>query len=163
TAFRKALASPPGRLAHAVHLTARHSRRNGRFVRVSYRNGWIFNYPSGRLPAAAFHQTPEDLERDTLDYFCWEHIPRAGETVIDGVAHTGTEHEVPAKTLEGFLAENGIERVDLLKMNIEGAERLVFRGAGDAIGRVEHVAVSCHDFVADDGRGGDEMRTRAEV
>lgn len=71
--------------------------------------------------------------------------------------------EVSAMTLDAFVAEHGVYRIDLLKMNIEGAERQAFRAADAAMKVTSHVAVSCHDFLADAGRAGEEVRTRAEV
>lgn len=37
--------------------------------------------------------------------------------------------EVPATTLDAFVAEHGIDKVSLLKIDVEGYETLVFRGA----------------------------------
>lgn len=70
--------------------------------------------------------------------------------------------EVPAKTIDTLVAELGIERIDLLKMNIEGAERPAMLGMERSAAVTRHAAISCHDFVADVG-GGDWFRTRAAV
>ena len=70
--------------------------------------------------------------------------------------------EVEAKTLAQIFTEWGIERIDLLTMNIEGAERAAIRGLGPGAARVRRLAISCHDFLAD--RGGDNWtRTKADV
>ncbi|MFQ5491339.1 MAG: FkbM family methyltransferase [Phycisphaerae bacterium] len=45
------------------------------------------------------------------------------------VATTGTE-SVPAQTVDDYCTGYGIERVDLLKIDVEGAELQVLRGAG---------------------------------
>lgn len=76
---------------------------------------------------------------------------------------TGTGgKEVPARSLASLLAELNIREVALLKMNIEGAERLAVRGMAAAAARISNVCISCHDFLAD--RGGDEaLRTKLEV
>jgi FkbM family methyltransferase len=66
---------------------------------------------------------------------------------------------VPARRLDAVVAELGIERVDLLKMNIEGAERLALPGAKGMLSRTRHVCISCHDFLADEG-GPEHMRTK---
>lgn len=55
--------------------------------------------------------------------------------------------EVEALTIDDIVASQHCERVDLLKMNIEGAEQLAIRGMAKTLGIVEHVVVSCHDFV----------------
>jgi FkbM family methyltransferase len=70
---------------------------------------------------------------------------------------------VPARSLQSLCAEHGIEQVDFLKMNIEGAERLAVKGFGDV--PIRDLAISCHDFVADRGADGDGtfFRTRKAV
>lgn len=70
---------------------------------------------------------------------------------------------VPARALHSLLDELGIGEVSLLKMNIEGAERLALQGAARVSGRVQHAAISCHDFVADHFGGGEQYRTREQV
>lgn len=42
--------------------------------------------------------------------------------------------EVPVTTLDAFLAERGIERVDILKFDIQGGELMALRGAAGALG-----------------------------
>lgn len=56
---------------------------------------------------------------------------------------------VPGRTLREIMTTYGVERVDLLKMNIEGAELPALRGSLDTLGAVRNLAVSCHDFLAD--------------
>jgi FkbM family methyltransferase len=51
---------------------------------------------------------------------------------------------VPAITLDALLAKHGIARVDLLKMDIEGAEREVL-AIGDYLGTVQHVIAELHN------------------
>jgi FkbM family methyltransferase len=70
--------------------------------------------------------------------------------------------EVPSRRIETLARELGIDRIDLLKMNIEGAERAAIRGVGTLLANTRHVCISCHDFLADDG-GDDELRTKAAV
>jgi FkbM family methyltransferase len=70
--------------------------------------------------------------------------------------------EVPAKTLAEILYDLSVDKVDLLKMNIEGAELEVLESAFDTLPVVRNLAVSCHDFIADDG-GPDRLRTFTPV
>ncbi|WP_176308555.1 FkbM family methyltransferase [Micromonospora sp. NBS 11-29] len=58
--------------------------------------------------------------------------------------------EVPGRTLAEIMSTLGLDRVDLLKMNIEGAELPALRGSTDALRSVRNLAVSCHDFLADE-------------
>jgi FkbM family methyltransferase len=69
---------------------------------------------------------------------------------------------VPALTLDELIERWQLAQVDFLKMNIEGAEEAALRGLARSAPRVRHLAVSCHDFLAD--RGGDPAnRTSAAV
>jgi FkbM family methyltransferase len=70
--------------------------------------------------------------------------------------------EVAARRVDSIAAELGITRLDMLKMNIEGAERLALQGMGALVENTRHVCISCHDFLADDG-GPEELRTKAFV
>jgi hypothetical protein len=74
----------------------------------------------------------------------------------------GNGIEVPARRIDTIAAELGIKRIDLLKMNIEGAERHALQGMGRVLADTRHVCISCHDFLADDG-GSEELRTKAFV
>lgn len=56
------------------------------------------------------------------------------------------------------LAAHGIERIDFLKMNIEGAERFALPGCRESLRRVRNVCVAAHDFRAERGEG-EEFRT----
>ena len=55
-----------------------------------------------------------------------------------GVSHISTAEEtggvvVPAITLDGYLAETGLEKVELLKLDIEGFELSALRGASESL------------------------------
>ena len=68
---------------------------------------------------------------------------------------------VSAKTMDGFMEENQIDSVGLLKVNIEGAERLLI-DSFEKISKVKHVAISCHDFLYK--RSGDKnFKTKKSV
>ncbi|MEP0263913.1 FkbM family methyltransferase [Dokdonia sp.] len=55
--------------------------------------------------------------------------------------------EVKALTLDEFVEEHNITTIDLLKMNIEGAELQVIQGMAVSVKLVENFAISCHDFL----------------
>jgi FkbM family methyltransferase len=74
----------------------------------------------------------------------------------------GRGRTVPALTVDELVAWLGIVRIDFLKMNIEGAERVALAGMDRSAERVQNIAVSCHDYLADRG-GSDATRTRAFV
>jgi FkbM family methyltransferase len=53
--------------------------------------------------------------------------------------------EVPAVTLDSITSD--LPRVDLLKVNIEGAETDVLRAATVTLAKTRNAVVSCHDFI----------------
>ena len=67
--------------------------------------------------------------------------------------------EVSAITLDEFVKSNLIDNIDLLKMNIEGAEKPALLGFRREFGRVRNVAIACHDWIADLGHS-ESYRTR---
>ena len=69
---------------------------------------------------------------------------------------------VPGRRLDEIMESLGVDRVDLLKMNIEGAELAALEASFDALKAVEHLAVSCHDFLVE-RPGPDWRRTFAPV
>jgi FkbM family methyltransferase len=77
-------------------------------------------------------------------------------TVTDGMG------AVPISVIswDAFVRRHGIGRIDLLKMNIEGAEADLLEHAD--LTRVARVIVGTHDFRADRGDG-EQFRTRARV
>ena len=90
---------------------------------------------------------------------------RDGEvTITSGSQHLansivigeGSGQKVEARSLESLMESLGVSRVDFLKVNIEGAERLLVKGLGNL--DIRHLVVSCHDFT-----GIPEQRTREEV
>jgi len=51
---------------------------------------------------------------------------------------------VPAITIEGLCKQHGIEKIDLLKLDIEGAEEQVLKD-GAFLVRTEHIIIELHD------------------
>jgi FkbM family methyltransferase len=64
--------------------------------------------------------------------------------------------------LDDLLDSLDIPVVDYLKMNIEGAESLAIAGMTGASERIAHVAIECHDHIADRGAG-EDFRTKGAV
>ena len=60
--------------------------------------------------------------------------------------------EVPVITWSKFIKRYDIRKIDLLKMNIEGAERPLLKHIDD-FSIIKRLIVSCHDFRADHGHG----------
>lgn len=61
------------------------------------------------------------VEGDTGKSFLWDTV-------------TGDE-AVQVKTLDGFVAEEGLTRLDLIKLDVEGAEPLVLQGGRESLAR----------------------------
>ena len=84
----------------------------------------------------------------------------------NAIADQGAESKdtvtVSGYPLDVLLRAHGVKRVDLLKMNIEGAEVDALLGAEAALEATRHVVVSCHDFITERG-GPERMRTYARV
>jgi FkbM family methyltransferase len=77
--------------------------------------------------------------------------------VYEGPA-TPASHAVEAYRFDEICERQGIERIDFLKMNIEGAERFALPGMPEALRRARFVCIAAHDFRAARGEG-DEFKT----
>lgn len=80
----------------------------------------------------------------------------------NAVSGSGEGLRVAATTLDELLSDHNFETVDLLTMNIEGAEAQAIYGMTDSIDRIRHVAIACHDFRAEEGDN-NAMRTSEVV
>lgn len=69
---------------------------------------------------------------------------------IAGNMFEGGDVDVPATTIDQLCHERGIDHVDWLKLNIEGAEKDALRGMEQMATRVSHLTISCHDFLGTD-------------
>lgn len=64
--------------------------------------------------------------------------------------------------LDVLVQRFGLGRIDFLKMNIEGAERMAIAGMTECIKNIRVACISCHDFLAD-SRQNEAFRTKAIV
>jgi FkbM family methyltransferase len=60
---------------------------------------------------------------------------------------------VPGVTLDSLCARLDVDHIDLLKMNIEGAERLAIPGMRAAVGMTRNICIAAHSFRAARGDG----------
>lgn len=74
-------------------------------------------------------------------------------SIAASIGGTG-KTEVPSTTIDKIVSAYGCSRIDLLKLNIEGAEQLAIRGMAESVARIRNVVISCHDFVVQPGFGG---------
>lgn len=88
---------------------------------------------------------PASLQIETLPV--WEsNYVRSGDP-------SPTSYSVQGVRFDDFCARRGIDRIDFLKMNIEGAERMALPGCAEALKRARYVCIAAHDFRADRGEG----------
>jgi FkbM family methyltransferase len=59
--------------------------------------------------------------------------PRHGDIISGGVMDTVSVGEVEVITLDAFCVARGIDRVDVLKLDVQGAEVLALKGAADLL------------------------------
>jgi hypothetical protein len=77
--------------------------------------------------------TPQSAVRFTTDQPAWgNRIATDGHGVL-----------VPALTIEELCKQNGIEKIDLLKLDIEGDEEQVLEN-GTFLARTEHIIIELH-------------------
>jgi FkbM family methyltransferase len=70
--------------------------------------------------------------------------------------------DVAGNRFDCLVRKCGLERIDLVKINVEGAELLTLEGMVDSLPMTRHLFIECHDFLAE--RGADPaMRTKASV
>jgi len=94
--------------------------------------------------------SPAHLQIETLPV--WEsNYVRSGEP-------TAASQTVEGVTFDQLSVEHGIGRIDFLKMNIEGAERMALPGCREALKRARNVCIAAHDFRANRGEG-EQFRT----
>jgi FkbM family methyltransferase len=77
--------------------------------------------------------------------------------VYEGSA-TPSSHAVDAFRFDEICERHGIDRIDFLKMNIEGAERFALPGMPNALRLAQSACIAAHDFRAARGEG-DEFKT----
>jgi FkbM family methyltransferase len=83
-------------------------------------------------------------------------------TVSNSILDPAATIEVPALTLDALAHRCELTRIDLLKVNIEGAEAPALTGMTYSIPYVRNAVISCHDFKADAGAG-EHFRTGRAV
>jgi FkbM family methyltransferase len=101
--------------------------------------------------AAAVHDQDGsvEVELDAKDY---------GHRVVDGPSNaSGSRLNVAAITIPTILQQLGWERIGLLKVDIEGHEKVLFSKHCDWLSRVEAICIECHE-----GFGGTDLDKLAQ-
>ncbi len=66
---------------------------------------------------------------------------------------SSTSFTVEGIPFDDLAAQHGIDRIDFIKMNIEGAERFALPGCRQALKRARNVCIAAHDFRTARGEG----------
>jgi len=125
--------------------------------------------PGGRVLAIEAHPATFECLRATCARNHLRHVTplqvavsnEGGSATISDSAHhlsntimlegeTGVS--VPSITIDQLADDHGVERIDFLKMNIEGAEELAIHGMRRTISQVRHAVIACHDVVRSSSR-----------
>jgi FkbM family methyltransferase len=97
-----------------------------------------------------------------MDRVCDVHISDAVDHLGNRTVAINEGVSVPGVTLDGICKAFALPRIDLLKMNIEGAEKYAVEGMTEALRAIRHVCISCHDFAAAE-LGCPELRTKSQI
>lgn len=76
-------------------------------------------------------------------------IEDTGQNYLENTINKASQRpsfRVKARTLDSIVDEFGIEQIDLLKTNIEGAEQFLVQGMLGSLPRLKNACISCHDF-----------------
>ena len=137
--------------------------------------------PTGRVVSIEAHPETFECLRGTIERSSLNNVTalpfavtdRSGEVRIheqsnhlaNSIISTGQDEgeAVVSTTLDAVALDLELGTIALLKMNIEGAERSAVRGMETLARKLRHVVISCHDFIADRGEGGDALRTFDDV
>jgi len=84
----------------------------------------------------------------------------AGSTVH---GTSGTAQEVVALTFDEIFKRIGLDEVNFLKMNIEGAEGYMNNINATCIRKVNNLCISCHDFRHNEHQHGEYFITKSKV
>ena len=71
--------------------------------------------------------------------------------------------QVRAVTFDTLVNENSLEKIDFLKLNIDGAEQFLLKGSDQSIGIVKNLCISCHDFRQNYHQHGEFYVTREKL
>jgi FkbM family methyltransferase len=118
--------------------------------------------PNGRVIAVEAHPRPCALLSALVAANGWQNVdvvqialtdaPGVVTMTDDALYQTndifrGGSLEVPADTIVNLAERLGIDHIDFLKMNIEGAEVKALEGVDGHDELIRHATVSCHDFL----------------
>lgn len=75
------------------------------------------------------------------------------------ISKSGNGIEIDSFTLDDFVKQNNISKIDFLRVNIEGAELQMINGMDESIKIIDNVAISCHDFLINPSNPTEPIKT----
>lgn len=102
-----------------------------------------------------FKASPYVISNEKITKFCSHFSYASVGRISDGYI------EIPTLKWSDFIKRYNLQKIDLLKMNIEGAEKDLIASIDD-FSIIKRLIISCHDFRADNGEG-DFFRTKKIV
>ena len=131
------------------------------FAKYTNPNGRIFSFEANPRTVRCLAKTAQRNGLESVMIIAAAVTDHAGHVKItDNRAHiqnsilfsdNNSFIDVSAVTLDDFVESHRIDRIDLLKMNIEGAETPALLGFQRNFNCVRNVAIACHDWIADLG------------
>lgn len=67
--------------------------------------------------------------------------------IINQINMQARGNKVESIVLDDFVSMNNIDKIDFLKVNIEGSELEMIEGFSSSVHLIENFAISCHDFL----------------
>jgi FkbM family methyltransferase len=105
------------------------------------------NLKDGKIENVTTHQIAIGGENGTLDLYTGRSV---NHSIIGDYALLGSEkntQKVEVKTLEQFINENNIEKIDFLKMDCEGAEySILFHTPAYVFDKITTISMEFHDL-----------------
>lgn len=84
------------------------------------------------------------------------------EHVSSTIINSKSGFTIPSNKLDSIIEPFNFETIDFIKMNIEGAEKLVIKGMENTIKMTKNICISCHDFRAEK-ESKPELKTKEEI
>lgn len=100
-------------------------------------------YPNITTVHAALWDKDEEIELVDPGYGKWGFMTRGGGS--SGEVTGDLCHKVKAMTVDSIMESFGLEKIDILKIDIEGAEREVFQCSSSWLPKVDSMIVELHD------------------
>lgn len=133
--FSQAIIAKFGSLCHGLEPTRKHHES---LDRIAAKSGGRFDYVARALavmgPRLTFHESMSNVSGSILE----DHVNVRRDLIV--------HYEVDTVTIDDLFALFGLERIHLLKLDIEGAEYALLEHTNrDTLERIDQLVVEFHD------------------